>query len=102
VDTPNGPLTASGRAPEPLGSAVTVLVRPAAARSVSATDEDSGLLSRVHDVAYRGHGYDHLVELADGTRLAGVFAEQRHQRGQEVRVRLDPGGCFAYQADAST
>jgi ABC-type Fe3+/spermidine/putrescine transport system ATPase subunit len=101
VDTPNGPLMASARAPEPLGSAVTVLVRPAAARFVP-TDDGDGLLSRVQDVAYRGHGYDHLVELADGTRLAGVFAEQRRQRGESVRVKLDPGGCFAYQVDAST
>ncbi|WP_164836297.1 ABC transporter ATP-binding protein [Actinacidiphila soli] len=99
VDTPNGPLAASGPAPAPLGSAVTVLVRPAAARLVPCTD-DSGLLSRVRDVAYRGHGYDHLVELADGTRLTGVFAEQRYQRGEEVRVRLDPSGSFAYRADA--
>jgi iron(III) transport system ATP-binding protein len=101
VDTPNGPLTASGHAPEPPGSAVTVLVRPAAARVVPA-DEGGGLLSRVRDVAYRGHGYDHLVELADGTRLAGVFAERRRQRGESVRVRFDPGGCFAYRADVGT
>jgi iron(III) transport system ATP-binding protein len=101
VDTPNGPLMASGRAPEPMGSAVTVLVRPAAARLVPTTDTDSGLLSRVQEVAYRGHGYDHLVELPDGTRLTGVFAEQRRQRGEEFRVQLDPDGCFAYPADAS-
>jgi ABC-type Fe3+/spermidine/putrescine transport system ATPase subunit len=101
VDTPNGPLMASGRAPEPMGSAVTVLVRPAAAHLVPTTDTDRGLLSRVQEVAYRGHGYDHLVELADGTRLAGVFAEQRRQRGEEFRVQLDPGGCFAYPVDAS-
>ncbi|TJZ94800.1 ABC transporter ATP-binding protein [Actinacidiphila oryziradicis] len=101
VDTPNGPLAASGPAPEPLGSAVTVLVRPAAARLVPSVDDDSGLLSRVRDVAYRGHGYDHLVELADGTLLTGVFAEQRYQRSEEVRVRLDPSGSFAYRADAS-
>jgi iron(III) transport system ATP-binding protein len=100
VDTPNGPLTASGRESETPGSAVTVLVRPAAARLVSSADDESGLLSRVRDVAYRGHGYDHQVELADGTRLAGVFAEQRRQRGEEVRVRLDPAGCFAYPVDA--
>ncbi|WP_277038467.1 TOBE domain-containing protein [Actinacidiphila oryziradicis] len=95
-------MAASGPAPGPLGSAVTVLVRPAAARLVPSVDDDSGLLSRVRDVAYRGHGYDHLVELADGTLLTGVFAEQRRRRGEEVRVRLDPGGSFAYRADAST
>jgi hypothetical protein len=30
-----------------------------------------------------------------------VFAEQRRQRGEEFRVQLDPGGCFAYPVDAS-
>jgi hypothetical protein len=28
-----------------------------------------------------------------------VFAEQRRQRGEEVRVRLDPDGCFVYRVD---
>jgi iron(III) transport system ATP-binding protein len=102
VDTANGPLLASGQAPEPQGSAVTVLVRPSAARLLPTTGDDSGLLGRVRDIAYRGLGYDHQVELADGTQLVGVFAEQRRQRGEEVRVRLDPGGCFAYPREAGT
>jgi iron(III) transport system ATP-binding protein len=100
VDTPNGPLSASGHALGSLGSAVTVLVRPSATHLVLAADDDGGLVGRVRDIAYRGPGYDHRVELADGTHLVGVFAEQRRQRGEEVRVRLDPNGCFAYGADA--
>ena len=109
VDTPNGHVLASvaapgqsGAAPDhsrsapgQSGAAVTVLVRPAAARLAG----DGGLRGQVQDIAYRGHGYDHLVELADGTRLAGVFAAERRQRGEEIRVELDPGGCFAYPAD---
>ena len=104
VDTPNGPLIATGQVSEPMGSgtAVTVLVRPAAVRLDSKTEGDSGLPSRVQHVAYRGHGYDHVVELADGTQLAGVFAEQRSPRGSEVQVHLDPGGCFAYLADGTS
>jgi iron(III) transport system ATP-binding protein len=92
VDTPNGPVLASGLAPGQLRPIVTVLVRPAAARLAS----DGALRGRVQDIAYRGHGYDHLVRLADGTQLAGVFAAERRQRGQEVQVGLDPAGCFAY------
>jgi iron(III) transport system ATP-binding protein len=102
VDTPNGPLSASGHEPGPLGSPVTVLVRPSATRLVPATDDEGGLVGRVRDIAYRGHGYDHRVELADGTHLTGVFAEQRRERGEEVRMRLDPGGCFAYGADTDS
>ena len=92
VDTPNGPVLASEPAQGQPGAAVTVLVRPAAARLT----EDGGLRGQVEDIAYRGHGYDHLVRLADGTRLAGVFAAERRQRGEEVQVGLDPAGCFAY------
>jgi iron(III) transport system ATP-binding protein len=75
---------------------VTVLVRPAAARLA----DDGGLRGVVQDIAYRGHGYDHLVRLADGTPLAGVFAAERRQRGEEVQVGLDPAGCFAYPSGA--
>jgi ABC-type Fe3+/spermidine/putrescine transport system ATPase subunit len=106
VETPSGPLLASGTGPEQRGSDVTVLIRPAAARLLPAAggrhgapgEGGQGLPGRVEDIAYRGHGYDHLIELADGTRLAGVFASARHQRGEEVRVGLDPAGCFAYPA----
>jgi iron(III) transport system ATP-binding protein len=76
---------------------VTVLVRPAAARLA----DDGRLRGQVEDIAYRGHGYDHLVRLTDGTRLAGVFAAERRQRGEEVQVELDPAGCFAYPVSSS-
>jgi iron(III) transport system ATP-binding protein len=97
VDSALGHVLASGATPVPPGSAVTVMVRPAAARLAG----DGGLRGRVQDIAYRGHGYDHLVMLADGTQLAGVFAAERHQRGQEVQVGLDPAGCFVYPADTA-
>jgi ABC-type Fe3+/spermidine/putrescine transport system ATPase subunit len=96
VDTPNGPVLASEPAQGQPGSAVTVLVRPAAARLA----DDGSLPGQVEDIAYRGHGYDHLVRLADGTRLSGVFAAERRQRGAEVLVGLDPAGCFAYPPGA--
>lgn len=106
----------AGSGPAPPGSAVTVLVRPAAAHLVTAAagegrasspgdslpaSDGEGLPGRVLDVAYRGHGYDHLVALSDGTQLAGMFAGQRRQVGDEVRVRVDPAGCFAYPADGA-
>ena len=95
VDTTNGPVLASEPALAQPGSFVTVLVRPAAARLAA----DGGLRGQVEDIAYRGHGYDHLVRLSDGTRLAGVFAAERRQRGENVQVGLDPGGCFAYPGE---
>ena len=96
VDTPNGPVLASEPAQGQPGTVVTVLVRPAATRLT----DDGGLRGQVDDIAYRGHGYDHLVRLADGTLLAGVFAAERRQRGEDVQVGLDPAGCFAYPSDA--
>jgi iron(III) transport system ATP-binding protein len=71
---------------------VTVLVRRAAVQLA----DDGGLRGLVEDIAYRGHGYDHLIRLSDGTRLNGVFAAERVKRGAEVQVVLDPAGCFAY------
>lgn len=98
VDTANGPVLASEAGNGQPGSAVTVLVRPAAARLA----DDGALRGQVEDIAYRGHGYDHLVRLSDGTRLAGVFAAERRQRGAEVQVGLDPAGCFAFPAASAT
>jgi iron(III) transport system ATP-binding protein len=94
VDTANGPVLAAEPVQGPPGPDVTVLVRPAAARLA----DDGGLRGQVEDIAYRGHGYDHLVRLPDGTRLAGVFAAERRKRGEVVQVRLDPAGCFAYSS----
>ncbi|HEY4461026.1 MAG TPA: ABC transporter ATP-binding protein [Streptosporangiaceae bacterium] len=98
---PAGPAGPGGAGPGGAGpgAAVTVAVRPEAAR----LDEHGlpGLPGRVVDVAYRGHGYDHVIELADGTRLAGVYASDRRPRGETVRIGLDPAGCFAYVAAAS-
>jgi iron(III) transport system ATP-binding protein len=97
VETPNGTVLSSGSAPEPAGAAATVLIRPAAARLLGGMG-DRGLPGLVADIAYRGPGYDHLIELTDGTRLSGVFDTARHPRGETVRVELDPAGCFAYVA----
>jgi iron(III) transport system ATP-binding protein len=54
------------------------------------------LSGTVCDVAFRGRGYDHVVEVANGHRLVGVFGPDRLDRGSEVRLSLDPVGCFAF------
>jgi iron(III) transport system ATP-binding protein len=94
VETPSGPVLASGSSPEAAGSAATVLIRPMATRLAQ-----EGLPGTIADIAYCGSGYDHTVELADGTRLSGVFDSSRRQHGEAVRVGLDPAGCFAYVAE---
>ncbi len=54
------------------------------------------LVGTVRDVAFRGRGYDHLIELPDGTRLTGVHDEARRERGAAVGVRLAAEGAFAF------
>ena len=56
---------------------------------------------RVTDVAFRGRGYEHAIDIADGTRLTGVFADVRAARGQTVGLRLDPVGCHLFAAPAA-
>jgi iron(III) transport system ATP-binding protein len=86
------------------GGAVRVLVRPAAvtlardpdadrAADRDAADRPGGV---VVDTAYRGRGYDHVVELPGGARLTGIFDRHAHPRGTRVRLLLDPEGCFAF------
>jgi iron(III) transport system ATP-binding protein len=50
----------------------------------------------VADVAFRGRGYEHAVELADGTQLTGVFSERRVPRGERVGLRLEASGCLVF------
>ncbi len=73
---PTGPPIASGKA-SPTGSLATV---PATVR----------------DVAFRGRGYDHVVELSGGHRLTGIFHPNRIERGARVALSVDPAGCFAF------
>jgi iron(III) transport system ATP-binding protein len=78
------------------GTGVRVLVRPAAVSLVTGDHQDGELAGTVVDTAYRGRGYDHVVELLGGTRLAAVFDRRPQPRGSQVRLALDPEGCFAF------
>jgi iron(III) transport system ATP-binding protein len=93
-----------GRAADDLrpGESARLMVRPVAT-SLHASDAvtDAALRGTVVDVAYRGRGYDHVVETAAG-RLSAVFGPSRWERGASVAVALDPSGCSAYQAGATS
>lgn len=76
-----------------------MLIRPAAvtlARDPDGGATASGPAGTVVDTAYRGRGYDHVVELPGGVRLTGVFDRGPHPRGTRVHLLLDPDGCFAF------
>jgi len=86
-----------------VGDTVTVAVRPAATRILSpgAVAPYGSLPGTVADVAYRGRGYDHVVDCAAGP-LAAVFDPNPHPRGTEVEIALDPDGCVAYPTTRTT
>lgn len=80
---------------------VRVLVRPAAVQLLPATHEDAHLAGKVRDVAFRGRGYDHVVDISGGHRLEGAFSEHRWERGERVGVKLDADGCLLFSRNGS-
>ena len=88
------------RAPaEPLtGPTALVMIRPTGVRLTSTGSGDPHLSGRVTDVAFRGRGYEHAIDINGTTRLTGVFAETRAARGELVGLRMDPAGCHLFPA----
>ncbi|NYI39996.1 ABC transporter ATP-binding protein [Demequina lutea] len=95
--------TAAGRGLG-VGDTAEVLVRPTATRleTVDATGPHDGsrhrLPSRIVDVAYRGRGYDHVVDTGHGL-LAAVFDERPWTRGAACVASIDPAGMIAFSAN---
>ena len=80
------------------GDDVEVLIRPTATTFVdefSRPADGCTLPAVVVDVAYRGRGYEHVVETPAG-RITGVFAAGARQRGEQARVAIDPAECHAF------
>ncbi|MCI2975638.1 MAG: ABC transporter ATP-binding protein [Ferrimicrobium sp.] len=80
---------------------VRILIRTAAATVQGLIDRNEALgpnefPGTVCDVAFRGRGYDHVVEVEGGHRLVGVFAPERFDRGARVYLTLNEAGCFAF------
>jgi iron(III) transport system ATP-binding protein len=53
----------------------------------------------VTDVAFRGRGYEHAIDIDGTTRLTGVFADVRAKRGEIVGLRMDPAGCHLFPVE---
>jgi iron(III) transport system ATP-binding protein len=73
-----------------------LLIRPTAVRLCAANDATSHLVGRIADVAFRGRGYEHAVELECGTQLHSVFSPTKVARGQVVGLHLDEAGCHVF------
>jgi iron(III) transport system ATP-binding protein len=59
------------------------------------------LTAAVADVAFRGRGYEHAVDVPGLGRLTGVFAGTRAARGEVVGLRLDAAGCHLFAEAAA-
>jgi len=82
---------------QPLGGSEALLViRPTAVRICAIDTGEHHLLGQVADVAFRGRGYEHAVELAEGTQINSIFSESRFSRGQSVGLRLEASGCLIF------
>ena len=85
---------------QPLGGSEALLVmRPTAVRLCAIDTGEHHLLGQVADVAFRGRGYEHAVELAEGTQINSIFSESRFSRGQSVGLRLETSGCLVFPVD---
>jgi iron(III) transport system ATP-binding protein len=81
------------RAGAAAGQTALLMIRPTGVRLAGPAGGEHHLTGVAADVAFRGRGYEHAVDLAGLGRLTGVFAETRAARGEEVKLRLEPAGC---------
>jgi len=79
-----------------VGDSVEVLIRPSAT-SLSHHHSNS-LPAIVLDVAYRGRGYEHVVECEFGV-ISSVFAAESTARGSRVEIYIDPHDCLAFRSE---
>jgi iron(III) transport system ATP-binding protein len=80
------------------GSDAILLIRPTGVQLCATQNGDHHLAGTVADVAFRGRGYEHAIDIAGHGRLTGVFAAARADRGETVGLRLDPSGCHVFAA----
>ena len=78
-----------------------LLIRPTGVQLAGTNDGDHHLTGIVADVAYRGRGYEHAIDISGHGRLTGIFAPFRVERGEAVGLRLDPAGCHVFPAAAA-
>ncbi len=97
--TCGSPFRASGPAGPLAADTAVVLIRPTGVRLCADGSDGHHLSGRVTDVAFRGRGYEHAIDVNGSTRLTGVFADARAARGETVGLRLDPAGCHLFPVD---
>ena len=88
---------------EPLADgAALLMIRPTGVHLCATHTGEHHLAGTVADVAFRGRGYEHAIDIPGHGRLTGVFSDARTVRGETVGLRLDPGGCHLFEATADS
>lgn len=98
VRTHCGVLDARLAGPRGPDDAVRLMVRGAPIRLLPGIAGPGDLRGRVVDAAFRGRGYDHVIDIGEGHRLLGVFAETRWERHRNVGVSIPAEACIAFPA----
>ena len=87
----------------PLGQAAALLmIRPTGIRLCASHTGEHHLAGTVADVAFRGRGYEHAIDIAGHGGLTNVFADTRAHRGEAVGLRLDAAGCHLFSAGSAS
>ena len=66
--------------------------------SLSAPSSETGVGGVIRDVAFNGHGYDHVVDVGDGFSLTKIYSNVRFERGRNVKVCFESSSCFVMDA----
>jgi iron(III) transport system ATP-binding protein len=92
------PVHARGPGLPPGPAAALMMIRPTGIQLCPSHSGEQHLAGTVADVAFRGRGYEHAIDVAGHGRLTNVFAATRARRGELVGLRLDPAGCHLFPA----
>jgi iron(III) transport system ATP-binding protein len=92
------PLHARSRLPAGDHASALLTVRPSAVRLCATDRGEHHMVGTVTDVAFRGRGYEHAVDLAGGTRITGIYARRRTGSGEAVGLRFLTEGCLVFPA----
>ncbi len=84
------------------GPMARMLIRPTGVSPCDAADTDRQLNGFVADVAFRGRGYEHAIDVPGHGRLTSILSRTRASRGAAVGLRLDPAGCHVFPAAEPT
>jgi ABC-type Fe3+/spermidine/putrescine transport system ATPase subunit len=92
------PFHARGQRDSVTAGTALLMIRPAGVQLCAVHTGEHHLAGIVADVAFRGRGYEHAIDIPGNGRLTGVYSGVRAARGENVGLRLDAGGCHLFPA----